>query len=109
MNIFKLFLTFRLPVLQAYGCMPYSYLYICRDMPGAGIRWTNYAGSHALNALASKQPHEHREETYRAVTDRRKHCGSLSFHVPNMKTTFSQRIPENESDRHVGPVSFAQF
>ena len=34
----------------------------------------------------------HRVETYRAVTDRRKHCGSLRFHVPTFFQATRQKM-----------------
>jgi hypothetical protein len=37
----------------------------------------------------------HRVDTYRAVTDRRKHCGNLRFHVP----TFFQATGPAKNDQ----------
>jgi hypothetical protein len=39
---------------------------------------------------------DHRVETYRDVTDRRKHCGRLRFHVP---TFFSGDLAKNDQLR----------
>ena len=49
-----------------------------------------------LQIYATNKKYRHRVETYRDVTDRCKHCGSLRFHVP---TFFSGDRAKNDQLR----------